>query len=455
MRPTPLNTRIQWPLAALLLLSALVLGGGQGTPGDSLCQVLALVLIAVSLGRHWQGDDGRLPRLAWLALVPLALPLLQLLPIPDGLWQSAPARAELAAQLASVGADHAGRVSVVPAYTEQAMFWLLPGVALFLAGLQFRPRQRYALVGVVLVVVLAGTVLGFMQRAGGVDSHLQLYTITNYGNAVGFFANSNHNATFMAMGLPLVLVATAAWVNRRVADDEGQWLPWLVGGTLVVLLILGIAVARSRAGMLLGMLALLLSTPAVLALRSERGTRRALIAAVVVGVAFSVQFAMFGIVQRIEQGLVDNDRLHYAAKTRELATNYAPLGTGLGGFRRAYEGFDREPPLDGVYINHAHNDPAELWLEGGWPALLLVLPLLGLFVYAGWRVWRGGDTTPERLALRRAAWIAMLLVLLHSFGDYPLRTTAHLALFGMLAAFLTVAPGHRRRSESPAGLATT
>lgn len=450
MTQVPPVTRMQWPLAALLLVAALVLGGGQGTLGDSVCQGLALALLACTLWRHGHEAHARLPRLAWLAALPLALPLLQLLPVPDAMWQSAPAREALASQLGSVGLENPSRISLDPTGTERSLLWMLPAVALFLAGLQLRAVQRYRLVALFVAVALMGLLLGISQLAGGVASPLRFYEISNYANAVGFFANSNHHASLMAMALPLVLVGTAAWVaSQDDSEARARALRWALGGAVAVLVMLGIALARSRAGMGLGLLGLVLSVPAVLALSRGRGARRALVVAVVLGGALIVQFAMFGIVQRFEEGVVDGNRAHYAAQTRELASDYAPLGTGLGGFRRAFEAFDRESPISGVYINHAHNEPAELMLEAGWLLWVVLLPLLAAFAFAGWRAWRANGSTPAMRGLRRAAWISLLLVLLHSLVDYPLRTSAHLALFGLLAAFLVPGPTRRPSTTAP------
>jgi UDP-GlcNAc:undecaprenyl-phosphate GlcNAc-1-phosphate transferase len=62
---------------------------------------------------------------------------------------------------------------------------------------------------------------------------------------------------------------------------------------------------------------------------------------------------------------------------------------------------------------------------------------LAALAVAGWRVWRRraeGHGPQASLLLRRVSWISLLLVSLHSLGDYPLRTSAHLATFGLLAA---------------------
>ena len=74
-----------------------------------------------------------------------------------------------------------------------------------------------------------------------------------------------------------------------------------------------------------------------------------------------------------------------------------------------------------VYINRAHNDWAEWWLEGGVPLALLLLLGLVLLLWRSVAAWRHGG---EAAIWRRAAIVGIWLVLLHSLSDYPLRTTA-------------------------------
>src|SRR5690606_917464 len=123
MPPRPANL-MQLLLAATVLVAALVLGGGQGTPGDALVQLLALALIAVSLARHAQDPEARLPWFAWLALAPFALPLLQLLPLPEALWLQPEARQVLAAELSAAQVEPVQRWSLVPVATERAFLWM-------------------------------------------------------------------------------------------------------------------------------------------------------------------------------------------------------------------------------------------------------------------------------------------------------------------------------------------
>lgn len=419
-----------------MLTAALVLGGGQGTLGDALVQVLALVLIATTLLRNATEPDARLTRVAWLVLVPCSLPLLQLLPIPESVWMWPEVRRTLAVEAGTLNVDSTQRWSLVPLATERALFWVLPAVAGFLAALQLEAAQRKALLAIIVGLAMLSAVLGLAQLAGGTDSVLRFYSITNRTEAVGFFANRNHLASLLAVALPLVVVGTARWLARRDQWDAFTVLGLLAGIGMVALLILGIAIAKSRAGLLLGMLGLLGSLPIVLGQRRRRGTRRVLAIAVALGLTLVVQFALFGILQRLEKDPLEDARFRFLPVAMDVAQSQAPLGSGLGGFRRAFEAGDSAP--DHSYVNHAHNDYAELWIEAGPVAALAGLILLGAWFLALWRAWRGKGLAPggsERsLALAAALGLAMLA--LHSLADYPLRTTALMAVAGTLAGVL-------------------
>jgi len=440
MTADPLTARGQFALAGLTLCAAVVLGGGQGTLGDSLVQLLALALIALALWRHHSDAVAQLPAWAWIAAVPLLLPLLQLLPLPDALWGWPAERSRIAGEWAASGIEPVTRLGLVPIGAERALAWMLPAVAMFLTGLQLSSRRRGVLAAVFVVMACITAVLGLAQLAGGSDSPLRFYEITNTGSAVGFFANRNHHASFMAMALPFVLVGTVWWMSERREADASQAL-WLVAGIgLAALLMAGIFIANSRAGLALGLLGLALALPTALSLRRGAGVRRVLALAIVVGLALGLQFGLLDVAQQFQRDPLQDDRFRTTPLVLEAARQHAPLGSGLGSFRQVFETHEGKV-TNPEYVNHAHNDAAELWLTGGWLTLVLAVPLAGAFAWAGWSAWRpGGSGTRGGKALRQVAWTALLLVLLHSLVDYPLRTTAHLALFGLLAAFLSRPP---------------
>lgn len=116
--------------ATAIVLAAALLGGGtmQGLPGDAIFIATGL-LLAVLLVAAWPAPALRPYRfeLSLLTAV-LALPLLQLVPLPPALWTALPGCAVLAAQQAAVGiAPHWAPPNLDPAGTWRAWLALLPG----------------------------------------------------------------------------------------------------------------------------------------------------------------------------------------------------------------------------------------------------------------------------------------------------------------------------------------
>jgi O-antigen ligase len=115
-----------------------------------------------------------------------------------------------------------------------------------------------------------------------------------------------------------------------------------------------------------------------------------------------------------------------------------PFGTGLGSFVPIFQRFEPPTLIDSVYVNHAHNDWLELWLNGGVPAILLIIGFLSWFAAASMRLWRDGRLGAPvlDLALAQAASIVIVLLLLHSVVDYPLQIPTLSVLFAMACAYL-------------------
>ena len=95
---------------------------------------------------------------------------------------------------------------------------------------------------------------------------------------------------------------------------------------------------------------------------------------------------------------------------------------------------------------HAHNDYAELALELGLAGIALLVLFLIWWGAAVRRVWQTAETGP----FARAASIASAAILAHSLVDFPLRTAAISAAFGMCLALLAdrrAAADHRFGSD--------
>ena len=440
-------------LGALLLIISVLGGGGRGGLGDMLAQLLAIVLLLFVywLQAHAQVSWRAPPRVCWLPALALLLPVLQLLPIPAALWAMGSARTELAAQMLAAGVMPIHVISLNPTATEQALWSLLPGTALFLCTLGLSRKNQVILLAVIVALAALNVFMGMAQLADGNDSPLRLYTPTNRDQAVGFYANRNHFAGLLAMALPLAFAATSWAVTEQLGGRRLSPLVIIAGSILIVLLMLGIAMSRSRAGMLLGMVAVLGSLPLAMSLRRRRGMKRILAAILAIAVMISVQFALLGILQRLEVDPLADGRWKYATVTLAASADYAPLGSGLGTFQQAYQPYEAKDTPGRYVINHAHDDYLELWLEGGVPALILMSLGLAAWARRGWQLLQRSEESGSEAALAimltRVAWLSATLALLHSALDFSLRTTASMAVFSVLAA-IAYSDSRLRSSDS-------
>lgn len=441
-----LNQRIIFYLTVIVLLLASFFGGGQGFFGDVLAQLASIALLIACLFNSQSelkiaATSTRILSFAFIATL-LAVPLLQLYPWPS----SNQFALDMQSDLQQVGIQ-LSTISLNKTYSaERALFSLLPACAIFIACLQLSNYQRYRLLLVLAIIVVLNILLGFAQLAQGMTSELRLYEVTNITEAVGFFANRNHYASLLMMSLPLAIAATAWWAYERASKISSSPALIIGGGLFCILIFLAIGVARSRAGLLLGILGVLLSLPAVFALPRRPGMKRLLSVVAVLGLVVIVQFGLVGILQRLDQGVVDNTRMQMTQISIEAGKAYAPMGAGLGTFRQAYAPFEakHEKIVDHTVANHAHNDYVELWLEAGYPALFAISVFWCLFILLGFRVWwQQKQTNTFDVLLSRVAWISVLLALLHSYGDYPLRTTANASVFALLLAFAVACSNSR------------
>jgi O-antigen ligase len=226
---------------------------------------------------------------------------------------------------------------------------------------------------------------------------------------------------------------------------------------MLAIIVLGLAVTGSRAGILLGMLGLLGST--FLAWGQDKNAvgrlgSRFVFLAVLGGLLLIGQFGMLGILRLAQTDIVSDYRTQIYTATIRAAWDYFPVGSGFGTFVPIYAMHETPATMIDQYINHAHNDWLELWLEGGLPAALIMIAFVVWYFGTAIRVWRVSRRSGA-LFFERAATIAVGLLLLHSFVEFPLRTPAMASLFGLFAGLIASAPlGARLHSSSSNPIAT-
>jgi O-antigen ligase len=450
-------------ICAVVMVCCLLLGGGtrSGFLSDVIIQLAAIPLLLTALQRL--AGLPSLKPLRWPLLLCSAvvlLPLLQLVPLPPDVWTRLPNRAATVETFQLLARELPWLpLSVSPRATWLSALSLLPPIAIFLGTLVLDNRGRRAVSLILVAVGILGAFLGMAQVAEGPTSSLRFFEITNTSEAVGFFANRNH----FAAALYAITMFAAAWAveagappaQRRALLDTRRIVALVASFTILVILVAAQAIARSRAG--LGLTIAALIGAIALAFCDRRNAvgvtpSRLLLAAAAVAVMFAAQFTLYRMLERFADDPLSDSRVTLARVTSEAAQLYMPFGSGMGTFVPVYAMQQRpeDAPVD-AYVNRAHNDIMELWLEAGVAGLGLVAVFLAWLVIRASQLWRRSAPGEEiDLSITRAATVVASLIVVHSLVDYPLRTGAMMAIMAFACGLLVSAPPSSAHAPVPA-----
>jgi O-antigen ligase len=424
---------------------ALALGGGPGLWSSALIQLCSLPLLGLALSELWLKP---LPAVAkWSLLLiggAVLLPLLQLVPLPPSVWTALPGRAPFAAAYQAAGmALPWAPLSLDPRATWLSFLSVLPAISVFLALLCLDLKTRRILSLVILCFAFGSVFLGLAQLAGGQSSPLRFYAETNTDSPVGFFADRNHYAALLTVAIPIAAAWTVGLARERNSRRNLGFALLLLA---YLVLLLGLGTAHSRAGLILAFVAGFASTALVWGSKAAAGGgsgRMKLLlfitGANLCGLVLAFQFGFVGLANRFENQSVLNDlRWPIAATTAHAIAANFPFGVGFGAFEPVYQIFEPAAVAIPAYVNHAHDDWLELVLDGGLPALALLVAFLLWYVRASVKIWRepprGGSAVDRALA--RAGPIVVGLLLLHSTVEYPVRTTSLMVVFAFATALM-------------------
>jgi O-antigen ligase len=247
--------------------------------------------------------------------------------------------------------------------------------------------------------------------------------------------------------------AVGPWRDRRIF--EASSIVTITASFLAIVILLAAeAMARSRAGMILTMVSLAGVYGLVLTDRRRRTLSATplnfLFAATGTAFILVIQFALYRVLARFNTDPLDDLRLQFARTTIEAAWAYMPFGAGMGTFVPVYGMFEKPQDLFAhAYINHAHDDVLELWLETGIFGIALMGAFAAWFVSRAAKIWRHASVGANEFdrSLARAATIAAALIVTHSFLDYPLRTAAMTAILAFACGLMVETLGVDTRAK--------
>ncbi len=446
-------------IAIILLLAPLLYGGNRPLPLMAL-ELLALPLLFFA-GRARQS----LGNLAWPLITLLALaallPLLQLIPVPWAVWSALPSlqpyaqALQLAFNGAGANVPQAMPLSLMPPLTEYALLAFLPPLLVFLGSVGTEQGMLRKLTTGLLIVAGLQACIGLSQYVSG-------------DRPTGTYANPDHLAGLLEMTLPVALALLVAHVGHQMRPDRPSrnWRKRLMNwvsmytssvalyGLLALVILLGLIFTKSRSGVLLAMLVILLCAIAFARKLGGNNVFGAVGSFVTIAIGIAAAAGLVPVLERFARvDHLQDARWPIFAAMADVIPAYLPFGSGIGTFREIFERFQ---PFDlyGTTVNHAHNDYFEWLMEGGFPAAVILICLLVTFL---WRwpqlITRGQWRTMHMVQV--GAGIGMTAMLFHSLVDFNLRIPANQIVFAFLAALFFSRQGDaavvhpERKLESP------
>ena len=415
---------------SILLVAALALGGGGVAYGLANLAVLIFALVVLALHRATFAQfwiSAPLPLRA-LAAASIALPLLQLVPLPPAIWSSLPGRA-LAVEARQAVGDHGWHaMSLAPHRTLVAALGLVVPITLLSLGHSLDGPGRERVRRTILAMGVVNILIGAVQVTSNGASAIIYPENPMPGVMFGLFANRNTIGIFLVACLALTVLPRL----RRHSETR----KWFTLG-LAALFVTGVVLTGSRSAIVLALLPIGLAVLRRAFSRSRMGVLVLGTAAVIGVAALTVlpQTRVHESLQRFEQ--VDDTRTDIWPDATAAAARYFPVGAGMGTFDEVFQVDESLEHIGTLRAGRAHNDYLEIAIEAGIAGLVILASWLAL---VGWLTLRASGRRK-----RWEAWSGSMVVAaiaLQSLVDYPLRTQAMLAVAAFALVLLT-ASGRR------------
>lgn len=302
-----------------------------------------------------------------------------------------PAWAEAAQAL---GEALPGAIAVDPGVgAQQAMRLLGYGGVFFLAFVLCRDRRRARWAFIALAVAgLAYAAYGLFAVFAGYKTILGVVPSPYSRSVTSTFINRNSYATYgglcvlIAMGpllseLRQVIRSGASPIALLRTVSEEATPVFYIAALAIATGVMAVILTGSRAGVASLLLGFTVFGLGMLIVR-DLGLR-AFLTLVGIGVLCVAAVMVISggfLAERVSDGVEHDARWVLFEIGRQVAGERPVIGHGLGGFAVAFNAGLRAPPGFDAYVDFAHNSYLELAVEGGIPALLLSLALVGMAV---------------------------------------------------------------------------
>ncbi len=416
--------------------------------------LLALWFILAALGRVQapsQRADLWWPLTLWILW--LSWIALQLLPVPDQfLGDVSPLALEIHQEARELpGLQLQNTISIAAGKTLFGLELSLGYFALYvLVILTARDETRIRwLLGTLAVSGAIQATYGSLMTLSGIEWGFFQKKPHYLGYATGTFINRNHLAGYLELTSAMAMALVLADIGRGVSGVKtlramaANFIDLLFSArfrmrVLIIVMVIGLILTRSRMGTTAFFISLTIIGLAFVILRERKYFWRALLllASLLIIDVFVVSnwFGLQRVVERLQETGADAStqaRLALLNEIPPVIEAYALTGSGLGTFSDAHEPF-RTPEVK-MFLDHAHQDYLEFFIETGAIGCTLLGLFVGLHVLHALRVIFS-RTRRLPVATSVGCLMALLAMAIHSLVDFNLQIPANAATLCIILA---------------------
>ncbi len=424
-------------LTVVLLATFPFMGGTERLQTIPVVEALAIVLLIIFF--LFQKRFDFIHKTTWFFILFAVLtPLLYLIPLPAGVWDSLPGHAIYTQMAEWITTEHSTdsiyrTLSLIPYRTEHAFFAMLPPLAVFLTVAALPEQQKLFIIYFVLGIATAEASLAMIQFSTNNEFFYFGIPILKRGIALGTYPNPDHFVLLMEIAIPLTLALVAYELQhgkKRNDDGSKRMILLITYGIMIALFISGAFFSGSRAGIPLALLGGFLAFNVFIRKKDSKHLVLSLAIAIIGVVILLSFFNLTPIINRFisNNPFVDGRWVIFSNSWEGIKT-FFPFGSGPGTFPDIYRIFQ---PIDQPkFINHAHNDYLELLFEIG----LLGVIFINIFFYMYIKIWKKVKRIRVREIhyIRIATGISIFVMLLHSILEFNFHDVSNILYFAVLA----------------------
>jgi O-antigen ligase len=437
----------------MLIFSPLFRGGNLPLP-IAILEISGLLLFSIFI--LFEDIKKKISLYIWLLCgFVIVIPWVYLIPISESFWTDFLNREIYQETYLLFGIESPDyRLSLIPWETLSSALFLIAPISLFLAIFCLAEKYVMLLVYVFIGILGVEAVVGLAHYLLSAESLPQwLASLLNFkevgeshrGDAHGTYANRDHFAALMAMGLSICFAVIAREIRQvRYKDLSALRIGFLV--VVFSLVVIALVFSRSRAGISLGIFSVFCSA-IIFSIYLRKENISPVLLYGVPGFAILIASSI-GVLPTINRfiGLdpTKDGRVEIFENTITGIKTFFPLGSGPGTFDEVYRAF--QPITQKRFINHAHNDYLELFFETGLIGFIVLALFFLVFIMKAVALFRRGASVNANFHyIQIAALISTVVLLLHGLVDFNFHIPANVIFFAFLLGVFFYTPQAKGR----------